>query len=302
MAGYNGSLRSQFRAWRSATRFTISLLAIAFMLVRAEAGDNWQPAASNRPEMSRRDGNSKDDTIGKEFKWTDIEPSRTLTWESCYEDAYECARLDVPMDWINPTDDERVVLGVIKLKASTTNTTNYKGAVFFNPGGPGGSGIFALRDRGAKLQGIIGNNHDLITWDPRGVGVTTPRADCWGGSAENRRVWALGDVGVINSHPGISSDAYARSTAFSQMCERNMNDTGLLPHISTAAHARDLLELMEQAGEEKLKFWGFSYGTVLGGVFASMYPDKVGRFVSDGRSEDIPPYRLGKPRPNRVPR
>ena len=268
----------------------IGLLFTAFMLVRVQAGDNWQPLPSNKLRMPRREVDARDGTAGQEFQWTDIKPSRKLTWEPCYEDAYECARLDVPMDWIDPTDDQRVILGVIKLKASTAkNASDYKGAVFFNPGGPGGSGVYAMQDRGAKLQGIIGNNHDLISWDPRGVGVTLPRADCWNGSAEKRRLWALGDIGIINSHPGISSDLYSRSTAFAEMCERNMNATeGLLPHLSTAAHARDLLELMQQAGEEKLKYWGFSYGTVLGGVFASMYPDKIGRFVSDGKSRQLP--------------
>ncbi|RYP69197.1 hypothetical protein DL770_008295 [Monosporascus sp. CRB-9-2] len=167
----------------------------------------------------------------------------------------------------------------MRLKA--TDTSDYKGPVFFNPGGPGGSGIFAMQDRGVLLQTIIGKNHDLVTFDPRGVGASVPRVDCWD-LPERRRLWALQDVGVVNAHPGTVNDAFARATAFSQTCERNMNESGLLPHLSTASHARDMLEILQQMGEDKLKYWGFSYGTILGGVFASMYPDKVERLVSDG--------------------
>lgn len=62
-----------------------------------------------------------------------------------------------------------------------------------------------------------------------------------------------------------------------------MNETGILNHLSTAYAARDMLQIVEKSGHEKLRYWGFSYGTILGGVFASMYPDKVERLVSDGK-------------------
>ncbi|KAI1398387.1 alpha/beta-hydrolase [Hypoxylon fuscum] len=266
---------SRWQAWRlviSTVNTAIALLALLFLLCKL---------GGTHMIISQVTTSEPEDVVFKDWKWSDIEPSRTLQWHRCYNDTYDCARLDVPMDWLDPSDDahERVALAVIRLGA--TETDDYKGPIFFNPGGPGGSGVFALTNRGALLQTIAGKNHDIISFDPRGISASVPRIDCWG-SPEKSRLWDLQDVGVVDAHPGLIYDAFARATALSQNCERNMKSSGLLSHISTASHARDMLEIMHQTGQDKLKYWGFSYGTILGGVFASMYPDKVERFVSDG--------------------
>ncbi|RWA04274.1 hypothetical protein EKO27_g10828 [Xylaria grammica] len=68
-----------------------------------------------------------------------------------------------------------------------------------------------------------------------------------------------------------------------EACETHMvAKSDILRHVGTTPVARDMLEIVHKLGYEKLKYWGFSYGTVLGGVFASMYPDKIERLVSDG--------------------
>jgi pimeloyl-ACP methyl ester carboxylesterase len=215
----------------------------------------------------------------REFSWGDITPSKTLEWHDCFDSGYDCARLQVPMDWLEPDSGQTVVLAISRLRA--TDNEDYRGPVFFNPGGPGGSGIWALRDHGSQLQAIVGRNFDVVTFDPRGIGASVPRIECWD-SAQKRQNWAMQETLTIDSHPGVLYDAWARAAAFSGACERSHNGTGLLRHVGTASHARDLLEVMEQAGQDKLQYWGFSYGTVLGGTFAAMYPDRVGRLVSDG--------------------
>lgn len=242
--------------WKLIATLVIGLLYLLSLLYRLN-GTNLIVNHISNPKAAGEDSTA--------WKWSYIEPSRTLRWHRCYNDTYDCARLDVPMDWLNPSDDPsgRVVLAIIRLKA--TEPDNYRGSIIFNPGGPGGSGVYALRDRGALLQTIAGKNHDIISFDPRGIGASVPRVDCWG-SEEKSRLWALQDVGVVDAHPGVIYDAFARATAFSQTCEKNMIKSGLLSHISTASHARDLLEIMNQTGQDKLKYWGFSYGTILGGV------------------------------------
>ncbi|KAK7428569.1 hypothetical protein QQZ08_005007 [Neonectria magnoliae] len=216
------------------------------------------------------------------WTWADIKPANDLVWEKCYENKFECARLDVPMDWLDLTKEQRVVLGVVKLAAKSKG----KGfsPVFVNPGGPGGSGVQFIKRAGHLLQTIVGDNHDIISFDPRGVGVSTPRVECWG-TSQKRKLWSLQSTPVVDERPGLVYDAYARAAAYSGFCETAMENTGIMNHLSTASIARDMLEILDKTGHAKLRYWGFSYGTILGGVFAGLYPDRVERLVSDGNCD-----------------
>ncbi|RNJ55340.1 hypothetical protein D7B24_008771 [Verticillium nonalfalfae] len=230
------------------------------------------------------------------WSWSDIEPSRTLEWHACFEDGqHDCARLDaadlvkVPMDWQDPRSERRVVLAIARIRA--TDQTDYRGPVIFNPGECGHCGTTASCFNRLLVR---------IIYDPRGgqsnpcsnffsipgdltlsVGASTPRHQCWE-TPEQEKSWNLRDPGVFDSHAGIISDLYVRATAYSQACERAMNDSELLRHSGSVSAARDLLEIVNQGSHDNLRYWGFSYGTIIGGVFAAMYPDRVERLVSDG--------------------
>ncbi|KAH6897261.1 TAP-like protein-domain-containing protein [Thelonectria olida] len=224
--------------------------------------------------------------LGKEpagqWTWNDVTPSRDLAWEKCYDGKFDCARLDVPMDWLEPAGNKTVRLGVLRLAAKSSDKK--LSPVFVNPGGPGGSGVQFLRQAGHLIQTIVGDNHDIISWDPRGVGVSTPRVECWG-SSQKRKAWSLQETPVVDERPGLEYDAYSRAFAYSGACEAAMDHTGLMSHLGTPSHARDMLEILKKTGHEKLRYWGFSYGTVLGGVFAALFPEKVERMVSDGNCD-----------------
>ncbi|KAK1502020.1 hypothetical protein CTAM01_05458 [Colletotrichum tamarilloi] len=256
---------------RTAVTAALSVLAVT-ALIRG----NFFPS----PWFLARSGSTSKQSAGSEWTWSSIKPSRTLEWHSCFENGeYDCARLDVPMDWQEPSDDHRVVLAITRIRA--TDKLDYRWPVIFNPGGPGGSGVWSLKNHGKMLQEIIGVNHDLISFDPRGVGASIPRIQCWS-TPQQRQNWGLQDPGVLDSHESIVGELFARATAYSQACESAMKASGILEHSSTTPTARDMLEIVYQTGYSKLKYWGFSYGTILGGVFAAMYPDKVERLVSDG--------------------
>ncbi|KAH8176000.1 alpha/beta hydrolase fold domain-containing protein [Sarocladium implicatum] len=217
-----------------------------------------------------------------DWTWEQIPPSRKLRWHKCFgEESLQCARLDLPMDWQEPSDALRVVLAVVRKPA--LNTTDYRGPIIVNPGGSGGSGISYVRNFGTYAQSVVGTNYDLIGFDPRGIGASTPRYSCFE-SEEERAAWNLQDPGIVDSYPdlALAGTIFARAQALAKLCEQNVAPTGLVEHSGTTYIARDMLAIVDQTGYDDLAYWGFSYGTVIGNVFAAMFPDRVRTILSDG--------------------
>ncbi|APA12989.1 hypothetical protein sscle_10g077590 [Sclerotinia sclerotiorum 1980 UF-70] len=210
------------------------------------------------------------------WSWEIIKPSPELIWHQCFNE-FDCARLEVPLDWLEPTNTSKVVLAVLRRNA--TASVDYKGPLFINPGGPGGSGVGTVKDLWKAIHVAVGANHDLIGFDPRGIGATTPSAHCWNGPQEER-IWGIQSLRLVDSHPGMIYDLYAHQSVESKNCEATIGD--LSRFLGTASVARDMLEILNKLGYEKLRYWGLSYGTVIGGTFAAIFPDKIERLVNDG--------------------
>ncbi|KAI0120109.1 Alpha/Beta hydrolase protein [Nemania sp. FL0031] len=278
-------------------------------------------------------------------EWEDITPSEKLRWQPCfgiYGPSLQCARLTVPMDYSRPLnesgDHPKVHLALAMLPGagrSQDPSTYAESPLLINPGGPGGSGAFFALSRAASLlQVAVGNQHDILGFDPRGVGASTPKADCFaalnsdGVSGRNiaymdRLVWITSGqgIGLTNSSNVALTQLSARSKAMARLCQRvdeAEDDSSIFRYISTPNHARDMLSIVDAWNEwrssnqttqpkqsevshlpieqhrsddsensntglqGKLVYWGFSYGTLLGATFTSMFPDKVGRVVLDG--------------------
>ncbi|KAK3317029.1 TAP-like protein-domain-containing protein, partial [Apodospora peruviana] len=252
--------------------------------------------------------------------WNKIPPSEDLEWHPCYPElgpSFLCARLTVPMDYTNPPghtcrDDGRKVHIALVLQPAT-NKSSTKSPMLINPGGPGGSGTAFALIIAPVLQTIFGQDQPIIGFDPRGIGFTTPRADCWATPPEcatcpenhakgllHRIEWLNMNVayGGVNSSSVSLKYLNAGQRAVNSLCaERNdrLGGESILAHASTAHVARDVVSIIDSwersiDDEEavvnptkgKLVYWGFSYGTYLGAKFASMFPDRVGRMILDG--------------------
>ena len=216
------------------------------------------------------------------------------------------------MDWNLPSSQKQstVVIALAKLPAGVApDDPRYGGPILLNPGGPGGSGVDLVLSSGRKIQRQVNPNHDkkhrpgsrfydILGFDPRGVNNTTPTMSCFSNAPSFRR-WKtqLQAFGLPGSSNTSFMQAWAANSALSETCSRVYSSSSLGQHINTVPVARDMLEIVKQhadwsirqghepnglATDSKLRYIGYSYGTVLATVFASLWPMHVGKMVLDG--------------------
>jgi pimeloyl-ACP methyl ester carboxylesterase len=203
---------------------------------------------------------------------TSTRPTTLLSWSGC--GGFECARLTVPLDYDHP-DGPTVQLPVLRLPASSP--AQRIGSLVTDPGGPGGSGVDFVRGSGPSLFDVeLRRRFDIVGFDPRGVGGSTPAVHCLDGSQMDRYL-------ALDPSP----DTAAERTAFIQgnkdFADACVRRTGaLLRHVGTLDAARDLDRLRAALGDDKLTYLGFSYGTYLGAVYANLFPTHIRALVLDG--------------------
>ena len=204
---------------------------------------------------------------------------------------FSCAVITVPLDYANPKGETISI--AVKKRAATGG--HAQGALFINPGGPGDSGVsFAERASNAFSPDLL-NAYDIIGFDPRGVGsstaITCSSDDDSSSSTAEPSASGTPSAGSTPSagtaSGGESYEEWAESTRqsfqeLSKQCGSNTEPAALLDHVDTVSAARDLDILRALAGQEKLNYLGFSYGTYLASVYAETFPGNTGRIVLDG--------------------
>ena len=179
----------------------------------------------------------------------------------------QCGKVTVPLDYAHPRG-RTLDLALARYRA----TGDSQGSVLLNFGGPGGSGINELAAGGKEFMHLT-NGYDVVTFDPRGVGRSSP-VTC--GPASLKIMEATdSDEGIAD--PG---DVLKRLRDAAAECAKYSGP--VLPHIGTVDAARDMEVMRRALGEDRLDYLGFSYGTRLGAVYAAQFPDSVGRMVLDG--------------------
>ncbi len=195
-----------------------------------------------------------------------------IDWTPC-DPGFECAKVPVPLDWADPTG-EQIELSVIRYPA--TKPDQRIGAMFFNPGGPGDTGVGLVRGAGPELSEWGDGRFDIVSWDPRGTHGSSPM-HCFESDAAEAAFWK--DVAI--PYTAEQSAAYQlKLMDLAQRCGEVMGE--LLSHISTADTARDLDHLRALSGEEQITYVGFSYGTMLGQTYANMFPERIRAMMLDG--------------------
>ncbi|MER5471725.1 alpha/beta hydrolase [Streptomyces sp. NPDC002935] len=185
---------------------------------------------------------------------------------------WQCATLKVPLDWADPKGK---TIGLALIRARTSGEPSKRiGSLIFNFGGPGGSGVTTLPAFG-KGYAALRTRYDLVSFDPRGVGRSA------GVKCENDQ--QLDEYFQQDGTPDDTAEQQEllRNTrTFNEACEKNSGK--VLPHVRTTDAARDMDLMRQVLGDDKLHYFGISYGTELGGVYAHLFPKNVGRAVFDG--------------------
>ena len=195
-----------------------------------------------------------------------------IAWTSCGE-RLECAKVPVPLDWSDP-GGEQINLAVIKHLASKPDQRI--GTMLTDPGGPGDTGVGLVRGGGDDLDKWGDGRFDIIGWDPRGTNASSP-VKCFASDAEAATFW---NGVALPSTPEESTAYVARMKDLAQRCGEAMGP--LLSHISTTDTVRDMDRIRELNGDETITYAGLSYGTLIGQMYANMYPDRVRAMMLDG--------------------
>ena len=212
--------------------------------------------------------------------------NQDLTWTGCTDDAtgtaFQCATTTVPLDYDNP-QGKTITVALKKLPSTSSSP---RGSVFLNPGGPGGSGISAIESRAelfknGEMSEVLAN-YDIIGFDPRGVGQSTP-ITCW--SPEDVQAILAGQAEAPSSSQpttsGSAADIIAQGSREAAACQKYTEVPEILDHADTRSVARDMDVMRALVGDQDLNYLGVSYGTYLGAVYTELFPDNIGRVVLD---------------------
>ncbi|MFI2779684.1 alpha/beta hydrolase [Streptomyces sp. ALB3] len=195
-----------------------------------------------------------------------------LSWKGCGTKTYpalQCATVRAPLDHDNPSG-RQVTLALSRIP-HTAKTS--QGPLLVNPGGPGGSGLSMAGFVASSLPGELAAQYDVIGFDPRGVGKSTPALDCVPEYFEPVR-----PDSVPESHEAERT-ARNRAASFAAACGEKHGD--LLPYMDTVSAAKDLDVIRRALGTPRINYFGYSYGTYLGAVYAKLFPERVRRLVLD---------------------
>ncbi len=197
-------------------------------------------------------------------------------WGPCPEEAaglgLECGTIEVPLDYRDP-GGKTIEIAISRL--ASTKPEKRRGVLLTNTGGPGGEGLaYPAILKKLNIPQEVLDTYDVIGMDPRGVHNSTP-VTCGLSTAEH----PTNIPRYARDSADVTTEAQ-RVAAVAAKCGSSAT-APLLPYMTTANTARDLDRVREALGERKVNYFGISYGTYLGSVYTSLFPERSDRFLID---------------------
>jgi pimeloyl-ACP methyl ester carboxylesterase len=196
--------------------------------------------------------------------------ARTIRWVTYGRSGLECARLLVPLDYDHPGGAQ---IEVMVVRRPADDPERSMGPLLLEPGGPGASGVAFLRELPLVAPPELLRRFDLVAFDPRGVGHSTP-VDC----ADD--LDPLFDVDVTSSKKTTREQAVREVERVVRACEARSGE--LLQHVDSLSAARDIDRIRRGLGVDRISYLGYSYGTYLGALYAELFPEHLRAAVLDG--------------------
>lgn len=198
----------------------------------------------------------------------------SIVWESC-GDNLECGRLTVPLDYADPNGES---IRIFLTRHLALDPDARIGSLLVNPGGPGFGGSWLAESAADIYSSSILDAFDVVGFDPRGTGKSEPAIDC----VDDYDRWFTGGD-ITPDTPEEKQEIIDDSRAFTEECFARNGD--FIEYVGTNNVARDMDTIRRALGEEKISYFGFSYGSELGAVWATLFPDTVRAAVLDGASD-----------------
>src|ERR1700722_2236741 len=205
-----------------------------------------------------------------------VPANSTLRWHSCsgltgQEGIRDCTTLSVPLNYADPAG--RHISLALDMVPATAPVSQQQGILLVNPGGPGGSGLSLAAELAQGLSPAVARDYDIVGFDPRGVGSSVPQLSC------DPTFFTGPRPNYIPASAAAEQVNIDRAKTYAQDCKQKFG--WLLPYMTTKNVARDLDSIRAAFGVAKINYFAFSYGTYLGQVYATLFPQRVRRMALD---------------------
>src|SRR5580692_989625 len=205
-----------------------------------------------------------------------VPANSTLHWHACSGQLAgygvpDCTMLSVPVNYADPGG--RHISLALDMIPATAPKSQQQGIMLVNPGGPGVSGLTLAAEVAQGLSRGVAADYDIVGFDPRGVGSSVPALSCDPGFFSGVR------PNYIPANAAAEQVLINRAKMYATDCEQRFG--WLLPYMTTQDIARDMDSIRAAFGVSKINYYAFSYGTYIGQVYATLFPDRVRRMVLD---------------------
>jgi pimeloyl-ACP methyl ester carboxylesterase len=259
------------RSHRVTSRARLTAIALAVTAATACSGQTASLASGTAADSVQRQSQSHIQT--------------SVTWGSCPELAKgatrdpreKCGTVTVPLDYQHP-DGKTIAVEVSEI--ATAKPGRNRGYLLLNPGGPALEGLDMPTAMAPTLPASVLDEYDLIGFDPRGVGHSTPMSCGIDPSLPDAFPYPAADGSI---KPNIAT---AKATAAA--CAKIGNE---LQYFTTANTARDMDRIRQALDVPEISYWGQSYGTYLGAVYTSLFPRHTDRMVLEGNVDPSAVWR-----------